>query len=113
MLAQINRLKKEKEIDAAFKKGKSFKEGLLILKTAKGEGESRFVIVVSQKVAKKASARNLIRRRIRCLITRNIKRIRKGTDNIIIALPGIGKEKFESIEKCFLEVFSKAKLFND
>ena len=54
MLQKINRLKKKNDFEAVFKKGKSFKNSFLVLKTAPNKlEESRFGLVVSQKYQRK------------------------------------------------------------
>ena len=62
-LPQKNRLKKKRDFDAVFKKGKAVNGIFLFVKFRKSEsGISRFGFVVSSKVAKKAVTRNRIRR---------------------------------------------------
>ncbi|MEK7540776.1 MAG: ribonuclease P protein component [Patescibacteria group bacterium] len=95
MLSKINRLRKEKDFETLFKKGKSFRNGFLILKIVQNNlEESRFGFIVSQKVSKKAALRNKIKRRIRAVARQNIKKIRKGIDVALIALPGLEKKNF-------------------
>ena len=101
MLAKINRLRKETDFEKLFKKGKSFKNGFLILKIAENNlEESRFAFIVSQKVSKKATLRNKIKRRLRDIVRQNITEIKKGKDIALITLPGIEKQDFlETKEK--------------
>ena len=74
MLAQANRLKKELDITKVLKKGRSFKEGFLILKSVKNErGQTRFGFIVSKKVSNKANIRNRIRRQLREVIRLRVK----------------------------------------
>ena len=95
MLSKANRLRKEKDFEKLFKKGKSFRNGFLILKIVQNNlEESRFGFIVSQKVSKKAALRNKIKRRIRAVARQNIKKIRKGIDVALIALPGLEKKNF-------------------
>ena len=95
MLTKINRLKKEKDFERIFKKGKSFKNGFLILKIVLNDlEESRFGFIVSQKVSKKAVLRNKIKRRLRDIIQKNIAKIKKGVDVALIVLPGLEKKSF-------------------
>ena len=95
MLTKINRLKKEKDFEKIFKKGKSFKNGFLILKIVSNDlEESRFGFIVSQKVSKKAVLRNKVKRRLRDIIQKNIVKIKKGVDIVLIVLPGLEKKSF-------------------
>jgi len=88
MLPQNNRLKKKKDFERVFKKGRGFKEDFLTLKTAKNDlDNSRFGFVVSQKVSKKATVRNKIKRMLRKIIEENLQVIKKGNDVLIVTLP--------------------------
>ena len=95
MLPKINKLKKEKDFEKLFKKGKSFKNGFLILKIVQNNlEESRFGFIVSQKVSKKAVLRNKVKRRLRDIVQQNMVKIKKGADVALIALPGLEKKNF-------------------
>jgi ribonuclease P protein component len=95
MLTRTNRLRKEKDFEKLFKKGKSFKNGFLILKIVENNlKESRFGFIVSQKVSKKAILRNKVKRRLRDIIRQNIANVKKGTDVALIALSGLEKKNF-------------------
>lgn len=114
MLPKKNRIKKESEIKKVFKEGKSKKEGFLILKTIKGNfKESRFGFIVSKKIAKKSSVRNRIKRQLRAIVQLKIKKIKPGTDNLIIALSGIENNKFGKTKEDLEKILIKAKLLND
>ena len=114
MLPLNNRLKKTKEISRVFKEGRSFKEGFLILKTAKNNlNKSRFGFIVSQKVSKKAVVRNKIKRRMRAIIVKKFQTIKPATDNLLIALPGLEKKDFSSIEEALNKLIEKANLINE
>jgi len=111
MLAEINRLKQKKDIERVFRKGENFKEDFLILKLAKNSlNRARLAFVVSQKVSKKATLRNKIRRRLSELVRFKIKKIKKGIDVVVVALPGLEEKDFWEIEETINKLFSKAKL---
>jgi len=103
MLSSINRLKKKKDFEIVFKKGKGYKENFLYLKIVGNKLKtSRFGIVVSKKFSTKATLRNKIKRRLRELIRIKLPNIKKGIDGVIIVIPGLeinpvrdykGKEK--------------------
>jgi len=113
MLPKINRIKKKGDFDKIFKKGKSLKEGFLILKIAKNNfDESRFAFVISQKVSKKAVARNRIRRRLAQIIRSNFKNIKGGADIVLIVLPGAEKEDFLMLKKSLNNLLIKAKIIS-
>ena len=94
-----------------FKKGEGFKEGFLFLKHASSRLEnSRCGIVVSQKVSKKATVRNKIKRRIRAVISQRLQEIKTGKDFILVALPGLGTDGFCEIEETIKKLLKKANL---
>lgn len=114
MLPLNNRLKKTTDIRKVFKQGRLFKEGFLIFKTAKNDlDKSRFGFIVSQKVSKQAVVRNKIKRRLRSSVEKRLKEIKKGTDNLFLALPGLAKKDFLSIEQTVNSLLRKANMFSN
>ena len=111
MLSKSNRLKQKKDIERVIKRGESFKEKFLVLKTAKNSlSQSRFGFIVSQKISKKATIRNKIRRKLREIVKRKIKSLKFYKDNLIIVLPGAENKTFEEIEETATILFKKARL---
>ena len=109
MLPSKNRIQKKKDIEKIFKRGRTFREASLILKTIRNNlGISRFGFVVSQKVAKKANIRNKIKRRLREII--RLKSLKADTDNLFITLPGIEKNDFAEIKRMTEKLLNKAKI---
>jgi ribonuclease P protein component len=114
MLSEKNRLKNKKDFDRVFKKGKGFREDFLFLKHASNQlANSRLGIVVSQKISKKAVLRNRIKRRIRAVVSRKLPKIKKGTDFILVAIPGLEKKDFREIETALTNVLKKSKLISN
>ena len=114
MLPKTNRLKRKKEIERVFKKGEGFKEDFLILKMVKNNFKnSRFAFIVSQKVSKKAALRNKIRRKLRELVKVKIKKIKKGRDLILVAVPGLEEKDFWEIEETVNKLLKKAKCLEE
>jgi len=111
MLKKENRLKKQKEFDEIFKKGKGLKEESLFLKIFKNNTEhTRIGIIVSKKVSKKAVERNKIKRQIKEIIKSN--NFKKGFQMIIIAYPNIKEKSFEEINKQLDNLLKKTKCLN-
>lgn len=112
MLPKPNRLKKEKDFDQVFKKGKSIGGDFLFLKVFNRDEnkESRFGFVVSTKVDKKATVRNKVKRRLREIVRSNLAQIKKGKDVVIVAQPKIKNQSFDSISNALLSKFKKAGL---
>jgi len=111
MLTKANRLNNKKDIEGVLKKGRGFKEDFLILKTAKNNlNKTRFAFIVSSKVSSKATVRNKIKRKLSELVRIKLKKIKSGTDNILIASPGLEIKDFWEIEEIITQLFKKAKL---
>jgi len=111
MLPRTNRLQKTKDIKKVFKRGKEVKEDLLILRTVKNNlDNSRFGFIVSQKVSKRASLRNKVKRRLRDLVKGKLKKIKTGKDYLLIALPGLETKSFKDIKEAVDKLFEKAKI---
>ena len=69
MLIKEKRIKKRKDFEIIFRNSKSLKNNLFVLRVAKNNLQiSRFGFVVSQKVSKKATVRNKVRRRLAAAI---------------------------------------------
>ena len=90
MLAYSNRLTKKREIETVLKQGRVFYTKYFIIRTKKNQAEqSRFAIVVSTKVSKKATQRNTVKRRLSELLRQALNKIKPGYDLVIIASPAI------------------------
>lgn len=115
MLPKINRLKNKKDFEKIFKNGKRFKEEFLLLIMIKNNIKTtRFGIVVSQKVSKKATLRNKIKRWISEIIRlKIIKKIKKGFDILLIAVPEIEFKNFWEIEEVINKLFKKANIIEE
>lgn len=116
MLSKNNRVRKKKDIERIFKKGKSFRKDFLVLKTVKNDLNAiRFAFIVSQKISKKANVRNKIKRKLREVVRLKMKLLKPGTDNLLITLPGIEKterRRFKDIEETIEKLFKKAKIID-
>ncbi len=119
MLPKINSLKKGKDIERVFEKGKRFKEDSLILKITKNAlPQTRLGFIVSKKVSKKATLRNKIKRKLREIVSKKGKKFKKGChpfatrpgmDILLIALPGLETKDFWEIDETLNKLFEKAK----
>jgi ribonuclease P protein component len=111
VLPKKNRLKKKKDFENIFRKGKSVKEDFLSFKwKLNGLKVSRFGFIVSQKISKKATVRNKIKRRLRELLKLNLLHLKKGIDGIFIACPGLEKKIFYDMETSIKNIFIKTKI---
>lgn len=114
MLPRIHRLRKKKDFERVYKKGKGFKQDFLFLKSLNNDsGISRIGIVVSKKVALRATVRNLIKRRIRAAVKELLPGIKPGQDIVISALTGIDKKTdFKTIKIAVNGLFLKSGIIN-
>jgi len=115
MLKKDNRLKKKKDFENVFKKGKGYKESFLSVKVSPNNlKENRFGIVISQKVSKKAVVRNKIKRKIKAVILKNLDILENGFDCIFIVRPQKTPiDDYQKIEKEVERLLKAAKLIND
>jgi len=105
------RLTKKNDFASVHKNGRASFDALLGLKAAANNLEqSRFGIIVSKKISKKAVKRNLIKRRIRAAVKLRLKEIKPGYDCVIMALPAIVDRKYVEIEKSLDKHLEKLKL---
>jgi len=111
MLPKENRLKKRKDFESVFRKGKGFKEDFLVLKKNKNNlNQSRFGFLVGGRVSKKATIRNKIRRRLSSLVQKKLAKIKPGIDVIFIVQPGLENKNFAQIERTIDRLFQTAKV---
>ena len=100
MLARQNRLNKTRDFERVFKGGRPYYTKKIGIKALKNKlSVSRFGIVVSTKVAKKATKRNLLKRQLREIIRLRVLKIKQGYDFMIIALPGLSGLNYRELEK--------------
>lgn len=114
MLPKKSRLKKRKDFEEVFKKGKSWKEAFLLLKILPNKLKiSRFGFIIGKKYSKKAVLRNKIKRRLREVVREELPKIKEGLDGVIIVLSEANKEKesFEELKKIINKLFKKAKIY--
>ena len=112
MLSSKYRLKRKKDFERVYKKGRVNRENFLLLRFVPNDlGNTRFGVVVSKKVAKKANERNAIKRRIREVIKEILPEIKNDLDVVIIGLSGIKKETdFQEIKRSIRKLFFKANI---
>ncbi|MFA5029816.1 MAG: ribonuclease P protein component [Patescibacteria group bacterium] len=111
MLAKKYRLTKRNDFLKIFRSGKrAFSGFLAIYYKPNGLDFCRFAVVVSNKVSKKASQRNLIKRRLREIVKKNLFKFSQNIDIIISATPLALGQKQQFLESELLTVFKKCRL---
>jgi len=114
MLPIKNRLTKKKDFQSVYKKGGYFFEKYIVLKKAKNDlKENRIGFSISTKISKKAVVRNKLKRQLRDIIKKNLDKMKKGYDLVVIPKKEILEETYQEIEKTLIELIKKAKLKND
>ena len=112
MLKKQNQLTKDKEFDNVFKNGKSSYDKIIGVKAITNNlDNSRFGILISTKISKKAVERNKLKRQIREVIRLDLDLIKSGYDLVIISLVPILDKTYEEIEKSIHSHFKKLKLY--
>lgn len=107
MLVSKNRLRKKRDIDNVFKKGKTITGSFIFLRIVKNNLDiNRFAFVISTKISKKAVVRNKIRRQLREIIKKDILKTKQGFDFILIAKSQIINQDFKGIEKEINAIFN-------
>ena len=108
MFNQKNRLRKTKEIENAFKIGRSFYNNILGFRVIKNDlEESRFCIIISSKISKKAVVRNKIKRRIRYIINNDLTKIKKSFDVVVVVNKNIIDLDFSDLKNSVVDSLKK------
>lgn len=84
MLPKIHRLKSDKDFKNVFKNGKTSENLFFRIKFLKNQKNfSRFGFVISAKLLKKATSRNILKRRLRVICRSLLKCLKFGFDVVI------------------------------
>ncbi len=111
MLPRIYRLTKSKDFERLAKVGQPIFGRAISLKYIKNNlSVSRFGIIVSLKISKKAVVRNKLKRQLRAILSSMLKAIKVGYDVMILTRPEAKDLKFEDLKKQLLFLLTKAKL---
>lgn len=114
MSSENGRIAQKKDFENIFRRGKTFKGEFLVLKACRNfSRSSRFAFIVSQKVSKKATVRNKIRRQLKELTRLQAREIKKGVDCVFIVLPGLKGKNSEQINSVLGALLKKAGLVED
>lgn len=110
MLGKRQCLKRKKDFDKVFKKGKAFKKDFLLARILPSAQEfHRVGIIVSKKVSNKATERNVIKRRIRVAVKELLNNIEAPLDIVIVVQASANKKiSLQEIRNVLEELFLKA-----
>jgi ribonuclease P protein component len=107
----VNWLKTKNDFEA-FRKSKSYQtpQVRIRVRSQANQNSPRFGFIVPKKVLAKATDRNLIKRRIKFFLTKNLAKIRP-VDILIFPNSQLFKKKFSELELELTSLFSKANLW--
>lgn len=100
MLKKLHRISKTRDFQRTKARGQSFFSGNIGLRCL-GSNLSypRFGFIVSNKVSKKATVRNKVRRQLSEIIRVRIKDIKTACDCVIMVRPGVKDDDFKEIKR--------------
>lgn len=111
MLSQEYRLRKDRDFQVVFSKGRSVFDSACGVRFAKKQSEySRFAVVVGTKVHKSAVKRNKVRRQYAEIIRLNMDKIKPGFDVILLTSKEALSIDYYKKEERLLKVLAKAGL---
>lgn len=98
MLPKINRLRLEKHFRNVFNNGKTIENRLFKIKFLENQKKHiRFGFIVGTKFSKKATQRNLIKRRLRVAVKIFLKNTKSGLDIVIWPKTGVKDVKYQKL----------------
>jgi len=100
MLPKANRLTRETDFKAVARGSRPIHSPCLILKKLNFANQTtKFGIVISAKVSKKATQRNKVRRRVREILRSNIKKVSSGYKVMLVAKGPILDQDYQALKK--------------
>ena len=91
--------------DKVLKQGKFFSGSMFTIRVLKAQGMSRFSVVISKKIAKKAVERNKIRRRVYSSLNTLLPRLTDGFLCVFMMKDQIKAMEYEKIKKNIEDFF--------
>lgn len=106
-------LRKKRDFDELYSKGRKYVSGLVVLRVVhKDDDKIRLGLAVSKKVGK-AVVRNRVKRVFREIFYLEAGKILPGTDLLLIARKGVEAAAFHEILSAVKELFHRARLYKD
>jgi len=105
------RLSLQRDFNSVFKKGLGSSSTSLTVKYLENDKKIfRLAVIISKKVAKKATERNLLRRRLKEILRKHSSQL-IGWDIILIAKPELAKKNFTQLTEALEKTLEKTKIF--
>jgi len=110
MLPRIHRLVRERDFKRVYRYCYTYFSPFVILKFAKNnQNKSRFGFIVGNKISKKSTKRNKIKRFLRAIVSTDLKNIKLGHDYVLIARSAIVDRKYSEIKSEIEKLFKRSK----
>lgn len=110
MIAQKNRLKKA-DFELIFKNGNKKFNHFLNVRFLKNKLDyCRFAVIISNKISKKATERNKIKRRLKAVLKEKMPEFSDNYDLIITVLPPLKEVDFSETKDILLNLLKKSNL---
>ncbi|KKR18361.1 MAG: Ribonuclease P protein component [candidate division CPR2 bacterium GW2011_GWC1_41_48] len=111
MLRKEFRITKENEFKRIYQKGKFFGNGEYTVRSLPNRSSfSRVAVVILKKHTKKATKRNLARRRLQEIVRLNFAKLRPGFDLIITSKRDLAEVEYQNLEKSLLALLNRGNL---
>jgi ribonuclease P protein component len=111
MLPRSARLRKERDHEHVRRTGRRASDQFLSVKALQTQNtRPRVAVVISKKVDKRATVRNRIRRQILAKIEQKYKKLKPGTDIVVIIRPGISALTSKDAEIRMFSLFRQLSL---
>ncbi len=108
MLPKSWRIRLEKDFDRIFSKGRSIHATTMSIKYLPSSLDNpRFGFLVSNKISKRATQRNIIKRRLRAIVAKHAHDYKKAYDVVVLTRPPILTRTYAQMEEEFLVVCNK------
>lgn len=111
MLKKINRLKKRYQFNYVYKAGNHFSGKNMVLYTTTSKTKSIKVGFSVTKKIGKAFKRNLVKRRLREIVRKQLPNLKQNYNIIVVAKDCIYDATFQNLEVEFVNLLKKADLF--
>jgi len=109
MFKKINRLSKTSDVQRVFARSRAFFNPLFTVRFSPSQNLSRFTVVVSTKVSKKAVIRNRIKRVAREFLRLRLKDLLAG-DYVVIVKPVAAKKEAAEWRRSLEDLLNKSRL---
>ena len=110
MLKRVNRLKKRYQFSYVYKAGNHFSgKAMVLYATTSKTKDIKVGFAVTKKIGK-AIKRNLVRRRLREIVKKQLPNLKQNYNIILVARDNVSNFSFEELSKQFSDLVKKAEI---